>query len=117
MLLLGLTASMIMAFASDNQSGKDDCLTMSFAAYEDGRCIATFDMYSNCTFVFVNKEEQPYQTARGTYEMTDGPIERGCSKRVTLYVDGVYQGYGTLGWPLQQSLMLIMGGFEFTPVR
>ncbi len=106
-----------MAFTSNSQSEKEDCLTMSFAAYEDGQCIATFDMYSNCTFVYVNKEEEPYLTYRGTYVMDDGPIERGCDKRITIYVDGQAADRGTLAWPLQQNLMLILGEFIFTPVR
>ena len=90
---------------------------MSFAAYENNQCIATFDMYSNCTFVFVNKEESPYLTYRGTYVMDDGPIVRGCDKRITIYVDGQNVGSGTLIWPLQQNLTLILGEFIFSPTK
>lgn len=114
---LCLTAVLTMSFKTENKTDSNECITKSFAAYEDGECIATFDLYSNCTFLYVNKEEHPYQRIRGTYEMEEGPIEKGCYKRITIYVDGVSADRGVLAWPLQQELVLIMGEFDFYPVN
>ena len=112
MLLSLIVVVTSMAFSKKGS----DCISMKFAAYEDGECIATFDMYSDCTFHYVNMEEPPVIEMRGTYVMEDGPIERGCNKRITIYTDqGTDQG--KLVWPLQQELFLMLGEFDFNPVK
>lgn len=89
---------------------------MSFAAYEDGECLATVDLYSNCTFRYVNMEEAPIIRISGTYEMEEGPIERGCQKRIYIS-SNEGSDKGVLVWPLQEELTLLLGDFTFKRVK
>ena len=103
---------LVMAFTK----GSTECITMSFAAYEDGECLATIDLYSNCTFRYVNMEETPFIRINGTYEMEDGPIERGCQKRIYISTNEG-SAKGDLVWPLQEELTLLLGEFIFRRVK
>lgn len=112
LLVAGVLACFTMSFKSHSKTESSDCVTYAFSAYEDGVCIATMDLYSNCTFLFINKEERPHIRTRGTYEMS-GSLEKGGSNTIRFYVDGEYQGYGTIVWPSQGKVYLIFGDYTF----
>lgn len=103
-----------MSFKTTQTASSDDCIYFQGNAYDDGECIATVTLSSQCKFLFINKEESPHEYIRGTYSI-DGTIEKGGECRISVYIEGHPTQYGTIGWPVvDNKIVLVLGDYVFS---
>lgn len=77
------------------------------AVEDDWSCVIT--LKSNGSFVM---EEDGEPTVYGTYALSDR-IERGGTVTIYLFVDDSEIGQGTLAWPLEDGLCILIEGAIF----